>query len=204
MKPTFKTYLIDKTVSLFLQLAIFLAIFALAITHAQRANAQVAGSGYYSAQEVIDAGHNFFGKTSGSLAAAIERVFAQRGMPNGYILGEEAGGAFIGGLRYGEGQLFTKNAGDHKVYWQGPSIGWDYGLDGNRTMMLVYNLPDIPSIYRRYYGVSGSAYLVGGVGVTALTNQGVHVIPIRTGVGVRLGANVGYLKLTDRPRVNPF
>ncbi len=204
MKPTFKTYLLEKAVSLLIQLALFVAIFTLSIAHAQKANAQAAGSGYYSAQEVIDAGHNFFGKTSGSIAAAIERVFAERGMPNGYILGEEAGGAFIGGLRYGEGTIFTKNAGDHRVYWQGPSIGWDYGLDGNRTMMLVYNLPDIPTIYRRYYGVSGSAYLVGGVGVTALTNRGVHVIPIRTGVGVRLGANVGYLKITDRPRVNPF
>ena len=117
---------------------------------------------------------------------------------------EDAGGAFIGGLRYGEGTVYTKNAGDHKVYWQGPSIGWDYGIDGNRTMMLVYNLADIPSLYRRYYGVSGSAFLVGGVGVTALTNQGVHLIPIKTGVGVRLGANVGYLKLTQQPRINPF
>lgn len=202
MKATLRSYLLDKAISFAIQLAIFLALFTLTIVSAQKARAQAAG--YYTAQEVIDAGHNFFGKTSGSIAAAIERTFAQHGYPNGYILGEEAGGAFIGGLRYGEGQLFTKNAGDHKVYWQGPSIGWDYGLDGNRTMMLVYNLADVPSLYKRYFGVSGSAFLVGGVGVTALTNQGVHVVPIRTGVGVRLGANVGYLKITDRPRVNPF
>ena len=202
MKPTFKTYLLEKALSLLIQLAFFIALFTLSIVSAQRANAQAAN--YYTAQEVIDAGHNFFGKTSGSIAAAIERTFSKYGYPNGYILGEEAGGAFIGGLRYGEGQLFTKNAGDHKVYWQGPSIGWDYGLDGNRTMMLVYHLPDVPSLYKRYFGVSGSAYLVGGVGVTALTNKGVHVVPIRTGVGVRLGANIGYLKITDRPRVNPF
>lgn len=177
-------------------------LLAAPLMQARPAHAQ-AGS-HYTAQEVIDAGHTFFGKTSGAVAAAIERAFAKRGMPNGYILGEEAGGAFIGGVRYGEGTLYTKNAGDHKVYWQGPSIGWDYGLDGNRTMMLVYNLPDVDTLYKRYFGVTGSAYAVGGIGVTALTNKGVHLVPIRTGIGARLGVNVGYLKLTRRPMVNPF
>ena len=185
-----------------LQIAFFLALFTALLLHARPASAQA--SSHYTMQEIVDAGHNFFGKTSGALASAIERTFAERGMPNGYILGEEAGGAFIGGLRYGEGVLYTKNAGDHKLYWQGPSVGWDYGVDGNRTMMLVYNLPDVPTLYRRYFGVSGSAYLVGGVGVTALTNRGVHLVPIRTGLGVRLGANVGYLKITARPVYNPF
>ena len=161
-------------------------------------------SDYYTVQEVIDAGHGFFGSTSGALASAVEKVFSKYGMPNGYILGEEAGGAFIGGLRYGEGTLTTKNAGDHKVYWQGPSVGWDYGLDGNRTMMLVYNLPSVDQVYTRYFGVSGSAYVVGGVGVTALTRQGVNVIPIRTGIGARLGVNIGYLKMSRLPKINPF
>ena len=158
----------------------------------------------YTIQEIVDAGHGFFGATSGALAGAVEHAFAQHGLPNGYILGEEAGGAFIGGLRYGEGKLFTKNAGDHKVYWQGPSIGWDYGLDGNRTMMLVYDLPDIDYIYSRFFGVSGSAYMIGGLGVTALTRNGVNLVPIRTGIGARLGVNVGYLKLSRLPKVNPF
>lgn len=167
-----------------------------------RAAAQ--SSNHYSSQEVVDAGHRFFGATSGNLAAAFEKAFAKYGLPNGYILGEEASGAFIGGLRYGEGFLYTKNAGDHKVFWQGPSIGWDYGGDGNRTMMLVYNLPSVDALYHRYFGVSGSAFLVGGVGVTALTRQGVHLVPIRTGVGARLGVNVGYLKLRRTPRINPF
>lgn len=178
-----------------------LVVAALAAT-TNKANAQAAG--HYSNQEVIDAGHRFFGATSGNLAAAFEKAFARYGLPNGYILGEEASGAFIGGLRYGEGYLYTKNAGDHKVYWQGPSVGWDYGGDGNRTMMLVYNLPSVDRLYKRYYGVTGSAYLVGGVGVTALTNKGVHLVPIRTGVGARLGVNVGYLKLRRTPRINPF
>ncbi|MEM9277635.1 MAG: EipA family protein [Pseudomonadota bacterium] len=179
-----------------------LVLLAAIMFNTAHANAQA--SNHYSAQEVVDAGHRFFGATSGNLAAAFEKTFAEYGLPNGYILGEEAGGAFIGGLRYGEGFLYTKNAGDHKVFWQGPSIGWDYGADGNRTMMLVYNLPAVDTIYHRYLGVTGSAFLVGGVGVTALTRQGVHLVPIRTGVGARLGVNVGYLKLRRTPRLNPF
>lgn len=185
-------------------LAALLALcFALvAMTAPNKAHAQSAN--HYTSQEVVDAGHRFFGATSGNLASAFEKAFAKYGLPNGYILGEEAGGAFIGGLRYGEGYLYTKNAGDHKVFWQGPSVGWDYGGDGNRTMMLVYNLPTVDTIYRRYFGITGSAFLVGGVGVTALTRDGVHLVPIRTGVGARLGVNIGYLKLRRTPKVNPF
>lgn len=182
-----------------------IAFIALALAYSVRPQAAHAQSSeYYTAQEVIDAGHGFFGTTSGALASAVEKAFSKYGMPNGYILGEEAGGAFIGGLRYGEGTLATKNAGDHKVYWQGPSVGWDYGLDGNRTMMLVYNLPSVDAVYRRFFGVSGSAYVVGGVGVTALTREGINVIPIRTGIGARLGVNIGYLKMSRLPTVNPF
>lgn len=177
-------------------------VMAATVAHTGKAQAQAAS--HYSSQEVVDAGHRFFGATSGNLAAAFEKAFAKYGLPNGYILGEEASGAFIGGLRYGEGTLFTKNAGDHKVYWQGPSVGWDYGGDGNRTMMLVYNLPNVDQLYKRYAGITGSAYLVGGVGVTALTRQGVHLVPVRTGVGARLGINIGYLKLRRSPTINPF
>ena len=184
--------------SLLLLAASFMALPALS----SKANAQA--SSQYTPQEIVDAGHSFFGATSGNLAAAFEKAFAKYGLPNGYILGEEAGGAFIGGLRYGEGMLYTKNAGDHKVFWQGPSVGWDYGADGNRTMTLVYNLPDVSEIYKRYIGVSGSAFLIGGVGMTALTRRGVHLVPIRTGVGARLGVNVGYLKIRSKPTINPF
>ena len=184
--------------------ALLLAVLLTVPILATNSNANAQSSQHYSSQEVVNAGHKFFGATSGNLAATFERTFAKYGLPNGYILGEEASGAFIGGLRYGEGFLYTKNAGDHKVFWQGPSIGWDYGGDGNRTMMLVYHLPDVDTLYKRYFGVSGSAYAVGGVGVTALTRKGVHLIPIRTGVGARLGVNVGYLKLRRTPRVNPF
>lgn len=185
-----------------LLLAVFFAIAAMAALAPGEAQAQAYRT--YTAQEIVDAGHGFFGATSGALAGAVERTFEKYGLPNGYILGEEAGGAFIGGLRYGEGVLYTKNAGNHRVYWQGPSVGWDYGLDGNRTMMLVYDLPTIDFLYSRFFGVSGSAYMVGGLGVTALTRSGVNLVPIRTGIGARLGINIGYLKLTRYPDNNPF
>ena len=121
-----------------------------------------------------------------------------------YVLGQEASGAFIGGLRYGEGTMYTRNAGDLKVFWQGPSLGLDAGADGDRTMMLVYNLPSTDAIYRRYCGVDGSAYIVGGFGMTALAANNIVVVPIRSGLGLRLGANVGYLKFTTEPTWNPF
>jgi hypothetical protein len=167
------------------------------VPQAQRAN-------HYSSNEVIDAGHRFFGGISHGLASLVEKAVSQWGLPNGYILGEEASGAFIGGLRYGEGTLYTKNAGDMRVFWQGPSIGIDYGADGARTMMLVYNLPGTAAIFDRFGGIAGSAYFVGGLGMTALTGNDMVVVPIRSGLGLRLGANLGYLKFTERPTWNPF
>ncbi|HSM41578.1 MAG TPA: DUF1134 domain-containing protein [Afifellaceae bacterium] len=164
----------------------------------------------YSTNEVIDAGHHFFGATSGSLASMVEYIVSEFGEPNGYIIGQEASGAFVGGLRYGEGYLYTKNEGNRAVFWQGPSIGWDVGGDGDRTMMLVYDLDRADAIYRRFAGVNGSAYMVGGLGMTVLahskrdTQRTMYVVPIRTGVGARLGVNVGYLKFTPRPTWNPF
>lgn len=158
----------------------------------------------YTANEVVAAGHGFFGTTSGALATAIEQIFAQYGLPNGYILGQEGAGAFVGGLTYGEGVLHTKNAGDHNVFWQGPSVGWDFGGQGARTMMLVYNLPSIGSLHGRYGGVAGSAFLVAGVGINVLKRNNVLLVPVRTGVGARLGVSVGYLKLTPTPTWNPF
>ena len=158
----------------------------------------------FSPQEIVDAGHRFFGAVSRGLASIVEKATAQWGQPNGYILGEEGSGAFIGGLRYGEGTLYTKNAGDLRVFWQGPSVGFDWGGEGARTMMLVYNLPATEAVYQRFVGVDGSAYFVGGLGMTALTANNIVVVPIRTGVGVRLGANIGYLKFTPEATWNPF
>lgn len=158
----------------------------------------------YSTNEIVDAGHHFFGGLSKGLADVVEYTFQKQGRPNGYILGQEGGGALVVGLRYGEGTLYTKNAGRHPVYWQGPSIGYDAGAEGSKTLILVYNLSDINQIYNRFAGVDGSAYLVGGVGVTFQTYDDVVLAPIRAGVGLRLGANVGYLKYTRSPTWNPF
>ncbi|WAJ27037.1 DUF1134 domain-containing protein [Antarcticirhabdus aurantiaca] len=165
------------------------------------ASAQQAG---YTMDEVINSGQRFFGTTSGGLAQLVEQAFQSYGVPNGYILGEEGAGAFIGGLRFGEGTLFTKNAGEHRLFWQGPSLGFDVGGDGARVMMLVYNLPSVNAVYGRFGGVTGSAYLVGGVGMTVLKRGDVVMVPVKTGVGARLGLNVGYLKVTPMPTWNPF
>ena len=158
----------------------------------------------YGPDELTNAGHRFFGNVSRGLASVIERAVSQWGLPNGYILGEEGSGAFVAGLRYGEGTLYTKNAGDLRVFWQGPSVGFDWGGDGARTMTLVYNLPATGAIYQRFGGIDGSAYIIGGFGMTALTANNIVLVPIRSGLGLRLGANIGYLKYTPRATWNPF
>ena len=160
--------------------------------------------GAYSSNELVEAGHRFFGAMTKGLAAVIEFAFQRQGQPNGYILGQDAGGAVFAGLRYGEGILYTKDAGTHRVYWQGPSLGYDLGGDGSKVMVLVYNLHDPTDIYRRFAGVDGSAYMVGGVGLTFQKNGDIVTAPIRTGVGLRLGASVGYLKYTAAPTWDPF
>ena len=158
----------------------------------------------YTSDEIVLSGHKFFGSLSKGLAEAVEAATRRWGRPNGYILGQEAGGAFVGGLRYGEGKLYTRNAGDKRVFWQGPTLGFDAGGDGDRTMMLVYNMPAKNAIFQRFGGVDGSAYFIGGFGMTALTANDIVLVPIRTGLGARLGVNVGYLKFTDRSTWNPF
>ena len=158
----------------------------------------------FSGDEVVRAGHHFFGTVSRGLAEVVENATRRWGRPNGYILGQEASGAFVGGLRYGEGVMYTRNAGDLKVFWQGPSLGFDAGADGDRTMMLVYSLPAVNAVFRRFIGVDGSAYFVGGFGMTALTADNIVLVPIRSGLGARLGLNVGYLKFTSNPTWNPF
>src|SRR5215468_9815274 len=146
----------------------------------------------FSSNDIIDAGHRFFGGVSRGLAEIVQKAVSQWGLPNGY------------GLRYGDGTLYTRNAGDVRVFWQGPSVGFDAGADGARTMMLVYNLPQVGAIFDRFGGINGSAYFIGGFGMTALTANNIVVVPIRSGIGLRLGANLGYLKFTDTPTWNPF
>jgi hypothetical protein len=163
-----------------------------------------ADSRTYSTSEINNAGHRFFGKITSGLANVIEHAFKKAGRPRGYILGEEGGGAFIAGLRYGEGILHMKDGTRQKVYWQGPSLGYDFGAEGSKTMILVYDIDHPGMIYSTFGGVSGSAYLVGGVGLTFMKNDDVTLAPIRSGIGLRLGANVGYLKYTRAPTWNPF
>ncbi len=158
----------------------------------------------YQTNELVGTGHQFFGNVSGGLATVIEKAVSQYGQPNGYILGEEGSGAVAAGLRYGEGTLHTRDQGQHRIFWQGPSLGWDIGGEGARTMMLVYNLPAVGAIYNRFGGVDGSAYFIGGFGMTALVNNNVYVVPVRAGVGMRLGVALGYLKFTPTATWNPF
>jgi hypothetical protein len=180
------------------------ATLALVSSMPTSALAQQNGGGSFSSSELVGSGHKFFGNVSRGLALTIEEATRRWGEPNGYILGQEASGAFVGGLRYGEGILYTRNAGDRKVFWQGPSVGFDFGGDGDRTMMLVYNMPRVDTLFRRFVGIDGSAYLVAGFGFTAMVSEGITVVPIRTGVGARLGVNIGYLKFTDQATWNPF
>lgn len=159
----------------------------------------------FSPQELLDAGHSFFGGVSKGLGGIVEEAGRRWGQPNGYILGQEASGAFFGGLRYGEGKLFRRRGdrGD-RLYWQGPSIGFDVGGEGARQMMLIYNLGSQGSMYRRFAELDGSAYFIAGLGMSAATAGNTVVVPIRSGVGMRLGVALGYLKFTPTPTWNPF
>lgn len=158
----------------------------------------------FSRDEIREASRGFFGTISGGLASVMEHAFSTLGTPSGYVLGSEGGGAFIAGLRYGKGTLFQRDGSKREVYWHGPSIGYDFGASGAKTMFLVYNLKNEIDIFSGFSGVEGSAYLVGGVGMTVLTDGKVVMAPIRSGIGVRLGANIGYIRFTARPTWNPF
>lgn len=183
---------------------LLLALAGLASAPGLQAQQQQQPVNTYKSGELVESGHKFFGTVSRGLALTVEEAVRRWGEPNGYLLGQEAAGAFIGGLRFGEGVLYTRNAGDKKVFWQGPSLGFDFGGEGARTMMLVYSLPSVSNLFRRFAGIDGSAYLIGGFGMTALGSEGVIIVPIRSGVGARLGVNVGYLKFTEQPTWNPF
>jgi hypothetical protein len=158
----------------------------------------------YTSEEIIGTGHRFFGKTTRGLAEAVEYVFQNQGEPTAYIVGEEGSGAIIGGLRYGEGTIYYKNGIKQRIYWQGPSVGWDFGGNGSRALVLVYSSRSPRDLYTRFGGVEGSAYFVGGLGVNFQKHDDIVLAPIRTGVGLRLGANVGYLKYSGKPSWNPF
>lgn len=167
--------------------------------------ARAAGDETYSEPEIVDAAERFFGAGAEGVAAVVSHVFAEQGRPNGYIEGEEGSGAIGVGLRYGVGQLHLKwMPGAQRVYWQGPSIGFDTGGNASKVFTLVYNMRDPDQIYQRFPGVEGSAYFVGGVGVNYQRADDITLAPMRVGVGFRLGANIGYLAYSRRRRINPF
>ncbi len=158
----------------------------------------------FSADDIRNASRGFFGTLSAGLGNVIEHAFGTFGKPTGYVLGNEGGGAFIAGVRYGKGTLFTRGGKSREVFWHGPSIGYDFGAAGSKTMFLVYGMQDDLDIFTGFSGVDGSAYLVGGVGMTVLTNGKMLLAPIRSGVGLRLGASIGYVRFTAQPTWNPF
>ena len=158
----------------------------------------------YSRDEIVNTVSDFLGVTAEAAGGAVERAFQDNGRPTAYIAGEEASGAFVGGARYGRGLLYMKNREPIEVFWQGPSIGWDFGGNASRVFTLCYNLQYPEVIFQRFPGVEGSAYLVAGLGVNYLRSDDIILAPIRTGVGVRLGANVGYLGFSRTRRTLPF
>jgi len=158
----------------------------------------------YTIDEIMAASAGFFGKVSANLGAVIEYLFKKSGRPTAYILGTEGGGAFLAGLRYGKGTLYLRAGSTQKIFWHGPSLGTDVGADGSKTLFLIYRLRQPDDIYASFAGLDGSAYFVGGVGATLVTNGSVIVAPIRSGVGLRLGANIGYLRFTPHSTWNPF
>lgn len=158
----------------------------------------------YSIDEIRAATRGFFGTISTSLASVIEYAFALSGRPTAYVLGNEGGGALIAGVRYGKGTLYLRNGGTREVYWHGPSIGYDLGAAGSKTMFLIYRLSEPEQLFRGFTGVDGSAYVVGGVGLTFLTDGKILMAPIRSGLGLRFGANIGYIRFTPHSTWNPF
>jgi hypothetical protein len=158
----------------------------------------------YEQNEVVDAVADFFGITSQAAGQVVERAFRENGRPVGYIRGEEIAAAAGVGVRYGEGDLRMKNGQSRKVFWQGPSVGFDAGGNASKVFTLVYDLNDPEKIYQRFPGVEGSAYFIGGIGVNYQRSGGVTLAPMRAGVGLRAGANVGYLSYTKERSILPL
>ena len=160
----------------------------------------------YSPEEIVRKASDFFGATTEAVAKAVESVVSKYGRPNAYIAGSEGSAAFVVGLRYGEGDLYMKSSEDKpvKVFWQGPSVGFDFGGNASKTFTLVYNLPDTESIYQRFPGVDGSFYFVAGIGVNYQQNGNVVLAPMRTGLGLRWGVNGGYLSYAKARNWIPF
>lgn len=158
----------------------------------------------FDQDSTLKAATDFFGETTEGLAKVIEKAFREQGRPNGYIRGSEVAGALTVGLRYGEGELTLKNGARSKVFWAGPSIGFDAGANASKVFVLAYKLPNTEAIYRRYPGVDGSLYYIGGAGINYQRADGITLAPIRLGVGLRAGASVGYVHYRKEKSLNPL
>ena len=155
-------------------------------------------------EDVFSAAEGVFGKGAEGLAGLLEKILKDQGEPVAYIAGREAGGAFIAGVKYGSGTMRHQVEGDRAVFWTGPSVGFDWGADASKVFVLVYNLHDAQDLFKRYPAAEGRAYAVGGFTASYLRRGKVVLIPVRLGVGLRLGANVGYMKFSEKTRWMPF
>jgi hypothetical protein len=171
---------------------------ALAVSEKRKAEQQ------FEKNEIVDAVADFFGITANAAGDVVDRIFQDHGKPNAYIKGQEGSAAIGVGLRYGHGDIVMKSEGSRKIFWRGPSIGWDAGGNASKVFTLVYHLPYLDAIFRRFPGVEGSFYLVGGIGVNYQRAEGITLAPMRAGVGLRAGANVGYLAYSRKGKVLPF
>jgi hypothetical protein len=158
----------------------------------------------FTQNEIVQAGANFFGTTTEGMAKGVQKIFSDYGLPDAYITGDEGSGAIVVGLRYGQGWLIRKGADPMRVYWQGPSVGWDFGGNASKMFVLVYNLREPDRIFQKFPGVDGSFYLVAGLGVNYMRANGITLAPMRSGVGLRAGVNAGYVTFTRQKTYNPF
>lgn len=183
----------------FLGAFLALAVLAAGVSKAAAQEAtEEATEATYSEDEILSKAKGFFGATTEGLAKAIEKVFEDQGRPNAYITGEEVSGAIGIGARYGEGTLNQKTGAARKVFWQGPTVGFDFGADASKMFILIYHLPDVDSLFQRFPAIDGSFYFIAGVGVNYQQSGDIIQVPIRTGVGLRAGINVGYMHYTRK------
>ncbi len=166
--------------------------------------ADVTDTDTYDEDGTLKAVTDFFGQTTEGFAQVVAKVFREQGRPNGYIRGEEVAAAITAGVRYGEGELVLKSGATKKVYWAGPSVGFDLGANASKVFVLVYHLPKVEAIFKRYPGVDGSLYYIGGVGLNYQRLDGVTLAPIRLGAGLRAGASVGYVHYRPEKSLNPL
>ena len=190
------------THSAFAPIAFALALMAASPTVS--AAAEESASDKFTQNEVVQAASGFFGATTEAVAKAVQRVFQDEGLPDAYIKGDEGSGAIVVGLRYGSGWLIRKHQPPMKVYWQGPSIGFDVGGNASKAFILVYDLRDSDRLFQKFPGVEGSYYFIAGIGVNYMRGNGITLAPMRTGVGLRAGVNAGYLTFTRKQDINPF